>query len=501
MKYYTRFIPIALIVAMTVIFSGLSSCKSDPGEVIDPYYSPVNVSVTSFSLTEDDKVMENLDSVFFSIDLERGVIFNADSLPAGTKINKLVPDIQYSSNVSIAVIKMEGGDTRTGEVDYASTKTDSIDFTGKVTLTLAIPSADGDTLKKNYRLKVLVHNEKKDSLVWGDKAFAKLPSRLANPKNQKSLDFKGKAVSLIEENDGSFTYATSTDLYSNNWQKTSVSFPFTPDTRSLTATDRCLNILDESGNLYESTNGTSWTSTNEKWISIIGAYKDTAIGLKQTTNGLTYAQYPVRNINRCMVDPEFPVGGTSNFVILENKWTNSPVGFCIGGKMSNGKLTDATWAFDGSNWVKLSQGGIPAVSGATIIPYYSYRNTQSAWTQTEYTAWLAVGGTMSDGTINRTVYVSYDNGVTWGKGNNQMQLPDEIPDMTACDNVVMYSQKKATISDYWTRAGGSTPTMDGDYIIWECPYIYLLGGMDKSGLLQNSIWRGVLARFTFTPII
>lgn len=500
MKYYKRFTPTALIAAVVAILSAFSSCKSETEE-FDPYYTPVNVSVTSFSLNADDDVMSNLDSVFFSIDLDRGVIFNADSLPLGTKIDKLVPDIEYSSHVTKAIIKMEGGSTRTGEVDYTTSDTDSIDFTGKVTLTLSIPFADGDTLKKDYDLKVLVHKQKKDSLMWGDKAYAKLPSRYANPKNQKSLDFKGKAVSLIEESDGSYTYATSSDLYSNNWQKIPVSFPFTPDTRSLTATDRCLNILDTGGNMYESTDGSTWIATGEKWISIIGAYKDTAIGLKQTTNGISYAQYPLKDLNPGIVDPDFPVSGTSNFVILENKWTNSPVGFCIGGRMINGKLTDATWAFDGSNWVKLSQGGIPAVSGATIIPYYSYRKTQSEWTQTEYTAWLAVGGSKSDNTLNRTVFISYDNGVTWGEGNEQMQLPQEIPDLTGCDNVVMYTQKKAAISDYWTRAGGSTPTVDGDYIIWECPYIYLLGGKNANDELQNSIWRGVLARFTFTPII
>lgn len=482
------------------LFTSLTSCKSD-SEEIDPYLTPVNVAVTSFSLTEDKNVMAHLDSVFFSIDLDNGVIFNADSLPVGTKINKLIPEIKYSNYVNGAVIKMEGGDTRTGEVDYITSATDSIDFTGKVTLSLSIGYASGDTIRKDYQIKVLVHKEKKDSLVWGDKAMAKLPSRYANPKNQKSLDFKGMAVSLIEESDGSYTYATSTDLYENSWQKAQISFAFTPDTRSLTATDRCLNILDSNGNLYESTDGKTWNATGEKWISVIGAYKDTAVGLKQTTNGISYAQYPLKNLNQCQVDAEFPISGTSNFVILENKWTSSPVGFCVGGKMSNGSLTDATWAFDGANWVKLAKGGIPAVEGASLIPYYNYRNTQSDWTQTEYNVWMVIGGTKSDNTLNRTVYISYDNGVSWSKGNEQLQLPEEIPTMTGCDNVVMYSQKKAAISDYWTRAGGSTPSVDGDYIIWECPYIYLLGGKNENGNLQNSIWRGVLARFTFTPII
>lgn len=500
-KYNKKIASRFLIVALAAMLLGATSCKSDPEEEIDPYLIPANVAVTSFSLTEDDNVLANLDSVFFSIDLKNRVIFNADSLPVGTKINKLIPVIEYSSYVNGATITMEEGETRTGEVNYIESPTDSIDFTGKVTLTLSVGYADGDTIRQSYRVKVLVHKENTDSLIWGDKAFSKLPSRLENPKNQKSIDFKGMAVSLIEESDGTYTYATSSNLYDNTWNKIQESFTFVPDVRSLTATDRCLNILDKDGNLYESTDGSNWTSVGEKWISIIGAYKDTAIGLKQSSNGLSYAQYPLKNLNASQVDPEFPVSGTSNFVILENKWTTSPVGFCVGGKLSNGKLSDATWAFDGANWVKLTEGGIPNVEGASLIPYYNYRNTQSTWSKTEYNVWMVIGGTKADGTMNRTVYISYDNGVNWDKGNEQLQLPEEIPALTGCDNVVMYSQKKAAISDYWTRAGGSTPSVDGDNILWECPYIYLLGGMNESGKLQNSIWRGALARFTFTPII
>lgn len=500
-KYYKKISRATLTVALATLALSVTSCKSDDPEEIDPYIVPANVAVTSFSLTEDDDVMEHLDSVFFSIDLKNKVIFNADSLPVGTKIDKLIPVIEYSSSVNGVTIKMEDGGTRTGEVDYIESPTDSIDFTGKVTLSVSIGYSSGDTIRQDYRVKVLVHQERTDSMIWGDKAYASLPSRMPNPKDQKSINFKDKVVSLIEESDGTYTYAVSTNLYDNTWTKTQESFSFTPNVRSLTATDECLNILDANGNLYKSTNGTTWESCGEKWHTIIGAYKDSAIGLKQSTNGLSYAQYPLKDLNQVQVDPEFPVSNTSNFVILESKWTTSPVGFFVGGKMSNGHLSDTTWAFDGRNWIKLTEGGVPEVEGASLIPYYSFRNTQSDWTKTEYTVWMLIGGTKEDGSMNRAVYISYDNGVNWSKGNELMQLPEEIPALTGCDNAVMYTEKKAVISDYWTRAGGSTPTVDGDNIIWECPYIYLLGGKNESGALQNSIWRGVLARFTFTPLI
>ena len=310
------------------------SCNEKTEEV-EIYLTPSNVAVTAFSLNTDDKVMENLDSVFFSIDLENGVIFNADSLPVGTKIDKLVTSIKYSSYVTKATLKMEDGQTRTGEVDYLTSPTDSIDFTGKVTLTL---STDNDQLSREHRIKVNVHKEKTDSLVWGDRAMSKLPSRHDSPRNQKSLDFNGKAISLIEENDGTYTFASSDNLFDGIWQKAAVTFPFTPDVRSLCATTSNLLILDIEGKMYQSADGFSWTATGETWAGMLGAYLDTAIGLKNGSQGLEYAQYPHKNLNVTQIDPEFPISGYSNFVILANQWTSSPVGFFAGGTRTDGTL-------------------------------------------------------------------------------------------------------------------------------------------------------------------
>ena len=122
---FRRFSGCLLAGAATV---AVVSCN-EKTEDVEIYLTPSNVAVTAFSLNEDDDVMANLDSVFFSIDLANGVIFNADSLPVGTKIDKLVTTIKYSSYVTKATINMENGETRTGEVDYLNSPTDSIDFT------------------------------------------------------------------------------------------------------------------------------------------------------------------------------------------------------------------------------------------------------------------------------------------------------------------------------------------------------------------------------------
>ncbi len=217
-------------------------------------------------------------------------------------------------------------------------------------------STDNDQLSRTYRIKGECAQRKTDSLIWGDKAISKLPSRLPDPRNQKSIDFNNRAVSLIEENDGTYTFATSDNLFESTWQKNAATFPFTPNVRSLCATTSRLLLLATDGKMYESADGSSRTATGETWTAMLGSYLDTAIGIRNGANGAEYAQYPQKNLNVCAIDPEFPVSGYSNFVILENQWTSSPVGFFAGGTCADGSLSDATWAFDGYNWIKLAEG-------------------------------------------------------------------------------------------------------------------------------------------------
>lgn len=103
----------AIALAVISAAAGFVACNSssyDNEELI----LPSGTAVKSFSLAEDDSVMANLDSVFFTIDLVGGRIFNADSLPYGTKVTGLVPSIttlQTASNVELRVTRSNGTDT------------------------------------------------------------------------------------------------------------------------------------------------------------------------------------------------------------------------------------------------------------------------------------------------------------------------------------------------------------------------------------------------------
>lgn len=492
-----------LMVAVLIMFASCnSSSEDDPGTVT------VNaVNVSSFSLKADSKILSGLDNVYFSIDLKKGIIFNADSLPKGTRVTDLIPVISYGSAVTGAVITMEGGQKRQGEINYISTQTDSVDFTGRVFLKLT--SAEGNYMR--YELKVNVHKMEPDSLWWGKTSISKLPSRLESPKSQKTVMYKDKVTSLIQESNDTYTLSQALEPSVDQWTKEESEFKFTPDIRSLTATDDALYILATDGTLYTSQDGLTWDSTSRHWDNIIGGYASTLLGIKTVNGQRVHTGYPSGMVTESAIDPRFPIKEYSNLHCMTSIWSDVPTGILVGGIDGNGEISSRVWGYDGNEWVLLSEGEIPPLRGATLIPYFAYRNTSSTtWNFKEYSVLMLTGGIASDGTFNRSLYLSYNNGVVWKLGSEYMQLPDNIPGMWNCDNVIASTSLSSNIEPKgWTSVvDGNVPrwykvnyTLDGYNIEWECPYIYLFGGEKTDHTLYNTIWRGVINRLTFAPLI
>lgn len=488
----------------------LTACNSkDDEEDADTLQTPVtDVAVNSFSLKSNVKVLTGLDSVYFSIDLKKGVIFNADSLPKGTDVTKLVPEIKFPQNVTGASIEMTGGKVRTGVVDYRRTPGDSIDFSGKVVLTLT--SSAGNS--RSYDLKVNVHEMDPDSLCWGATAMSHLPARMSSPRNQRTVQNGDKVVCLIEEADGSYTIASTLHPENAAWDRKAVNLSFTPRTRTLTATATALYILDDKGDLYTSADGLSWTPSASGWSGILGAYGSELLGLRKESGVYSIVSLsgnvPATTIEGAMAS--FPVEDYSNMYCYKSKWMKSPIAIILGGVSASGSVSDCVWGFDGDSWVILSQGQIPALRGAALIPYVSYLRTGSIRDYNEFSTLLVAGGISADGEFNSSLYLSYNNGISFSKGTGLMQMPEYIPGMWEVDGIVSSTPRQTEITSAawetkpaaklqpWYRVQA---TIDGSTVKWDCPYIYLFGGLDETGLLYNTIWRGVINRLTFTPII
>lgn len=489
------------------VVTGVQSCNDDPTSE-DPIINNSSVSVNGFSLKANLKVMSGLDSVFFSVDLTRGVIFNADSLPKGTDVTSLIPIISLPSSVTSAKITMEGGTKRQGEVDYKSDMSDSIDFSGKVTLLLG--AANGN--HKAYSVKVNVHKMEPDSLWWGTTAHASLPTRKGAPSNQRTIAAGDKTVCLTMENDGSYTLAQTSDPYENQWEKSAVSFPFTPKVRSLSYAGESYYILSTDGYLYRSADGIVWDSTGKKAENILGAYTDKLLYLSRQDDGLHFASYPeTAGYPTGLVPADFPVSNYSNFHTIESKWWTQPVGLMYGGRTASGKLSGGVWSFDGTNWANIAANDfLPQLEGAVLVPYFAFKQTANRWIFNEHSVLMLIGGRNAEGQVNRNIYISYDNGVNWSLTGELMRMPDFIPGLWDLDATVANTAMEGNFQPTGWSAS-QTPKLPGYYkvdysidgfdVSWECPYIYLFGGRGVDGKLNDSIWRGVIRRLTFIPVL
>lgn len=454
-----------------------------------------NTLVTSFHLKADSKVMANLDSVFFSIDLENCLIFNADSLPKGTDVSKVIPIVTCASGVSGVVFDMQGGSVRTGTSDYIRNPSDSIDFTGRVSL--RVTAADGTT-SSTYEIKVNVHRTDPDSLSWGNSAVGCLPSRLGSPKAQKTIDCDGLPVTLLRESDDTYTLARG--LQSGEWSKTAVTPGFTPDIRSLEYAGSAFYILDTDGRLMASADAQSWTDTGRRWTTLTGSYGSHVLGLEADGAGHRYAAYPdIEGFNTDAAPATFPVSGTSRLISITNKWMQTPIAILVGGRAADGSLSNATWGFDGSTWANLTETPPPAIDEPVIIPYFMYKRAGALWIYDRYSVLLLMGGRTADGALNRTVYISYDTGLTWEKAPQSLALPDGIPSFRSADCVIATHTMTADFKPVLTPLSDDFQT-DGYTVTWRCPYIYLFGGIGAESRLLDSIYRGVINRLTYRPI-
>lgn len=513
-----KLIPIYAFLTALAMFVTISCNPSEEEEAEDleqDFIASANTMITGFSLEENDSVLSGLDSVYFAINLDERRIYNPDSLPKGTDITRLLANISYESTAT-ATIEITGATTMrdtTFTYDIDST-TDSIDFTGNVYLT--IRAANGVSTRE-YRIDINVHRMEPDSLYWNEMARTALPSRTSTVLAQKTVQSGSMLFCLMEEGDG-FTMASTDNPETNAWEKTKLELSFTPDLASLAANDNRLFVLDENGRLHYSENGSDWTDATLTLYHLIGGYNDRLLAVSHEDG--TYYQivyYPASGkIEKTEAESTFPVEGTSQVCKYTTPWQTSDQVFFVGGICADGSKTGAMWGYDGSSWGELSRSQMPARSDVTLFAYR--QRMGSIFTDTEYPVWIAMGGFDESGRATKEVYVSFDNGINWKQGDELLQLPDYFTAFAGAQAYVyksVMSETRATshgsrdwtsypsrrLPAWWSIADDVRTRVSAPVTSWECPYIYLFGGIDDSGMLQNSIWKGVINRLTFKPIV
>ena len=240
------------------------------------------------------------------------------------------------------------------------------------------------------------------------------------------------------------------------------------------------------------------------------------LGARSDNDGWKHVTYPATT--ELPVEAGCPVGGTGQMMVYETKWSVMPLAMFVGGRDASGVVVGSAWGYDGKIWAKISNTDIDEREDVTLFPYFTPKVNTTNWKVTERSVLVALGGKYetTEGTVtSKNVYVSYDQGLNWKEADSYMQLPEHIPGFVSAQAVVMDATIYASrsFSDVWTQfPSRQLPAwavrLDDSQMSrvikpetqWECPYIYLFGGEDADGNLFDTVWRGVITRFTFKPL-
>lgn len=477
-------IPIYLLAAFMLGFSAVScNSDSDEDEPTPDLSDEYAVMVKSFSLQQNDAVLANLNNVFFTIDLDKAVVFNADSLPVGTKVDALVVSMSLS-DPSSAYITMPGKTQTDTVVNFLTDATTPINFS-RGYVDLEMTSYNGAKTRR-YTIKVNVHHTDADSLCWGSTAMSALPTSLSHVTAQKTVLYQEKALCLTTDGSAWCRAVSADPADPASWTTEAVSLPSGAQVQTLAASSDALYVI-ASDKLYKSSDaGASWSDTGAGMCHIYGVVDGIVAGVRRSAdNGYLHVTYPAST--ETPVPAGCPVKGTSEPVVYSTEWSEQNQMMVLGGETASGELTGDVWCFDGSVWADITAAPIPEVKGAAIVPYFAVR-VGSNWIAKRRTIIFAIGGIDKDGAAVTKTYLSYDRGVHWAEAPEHMQLPEELAPRA-------YAQALVFDTRFDAASRATKPITE-----WECPYVYLFGGTDTQGQLYDQVWRGAINRFTFKPL-
>lgn len=490
-----RLLPIGIVAlaALTV----LPACNSKLDDTDDTIMAQ-SVAVNAFRLSEDNKIMAHLDTVFFAVDLISKSIYNADSLPYGSPTNKLVPVVSVGDMVSVIEFTVSRPDKPDTIYDYLAHPADSIDFSNGP-VKMRVVSGNG-LVEMTYNVQVNVHEVEPDSLIWGDAAIRTLPTKFTAATRQKT-SANSSAIYCLTETGGRYCLAKA-PAPDGEWEMDYVQMPPRAVTNSFTAAENRLYILGvddtaEGNALYYSEDGgQSWTPTPIHMENIYGA-----LGAGVCGPLYTEGQWLLASSSTSALIPlpqGMPVAQYSNPAYYSFPLSTGTQLLIVGGVDSDGNPCGA-WSYDGNGWVRLSAPFAAAYRQMNLISFVSF-TVNNALIPREWPTMYAFGGRNVDGHIERTVYRSTDYGMTWKEAPSMQQIPETITlgfgaQAFVYNRTLLPSRSADTWEPIAPRSRATRPIES-----WECPYIYVFGGYNESVATYNTIWRATLNRLTFKPM-
>lgn len=440
----------------------LSSClNSDENTITE--IAP-NCQISSFTLATDSVKM--LEKVKFSIDQLNGRIFNADSLPYGTEIEKVVCTLKYMNSYAIGGIQVQ--QEAISDTLAWWNGTDSLDFSKPVKF--KIYAYDAVTTKEYYA-QVNIHQVVPDSMAWSLYADGVWNEAL---REQKVLVYTTSGQQayyyMYAEPAAGKGYKLYRSPVNDVRAWTELSLTGLPDEQvrisQLTAYDDRFYVPTTDGKLYDSADGQAWSRIEEapavKYLlgNVAASEKQPAVlcGISEGADGLRFAAMgeDQKWTSGDAVPAGFPLTGfgASEYSVMYHAYL-----MVVAGRDKDNRLVNSSWGtMNGTNWALLSdveQQPFDNREGVMVTPYDDRL--------------FLIGGLDASGKALKDIYTSTDYGVTWVLSDSLVVMP----------------------ADYTAR-GFASVQVDKEQ------FMFFFGGKIAPGANElNQIWRGRINRLGF----
>jgi len=410
-----------------------------------------NAQIASFSLSNDS--IDGLSNVVFTIDQINNRIFNKDSMPYGTVIDrKVIVTVTFDLGAQAILL------VSTATNDSIWDISDSVDFSAPVIIT--VYPYDGVSTK-TYEAQLNIHQVNPDSIVWNGNTEL-MPEKQFD--DMKVLLYGDYYLMYAQEESG-FNYYKAHAGEPEIWENQTLNgFPSNASISQIVEYKDILYLHTEDGELFSSPDGSDWSKVAEAPVitTLIGSIPAEEANTKPVLSGITEQEGVLRFITMdsvgvwtagSVVPEQFPLTGfsTTNYLLM-----HYPRLTIASGRCGNDELSDKAWStLDGLNYAPLTNANVAFTprEGASIAFYDD--------------SLYLVGGIDASGTPLNEIYTSRDNGITW--------------------RLTEY-----TMSEDYSARGFTSLIIDKDN------YMLLFGGKaNKNSKAFNHLWRGRINRLGF----
>ena len=387
---------------------------------------------------------------------DTGLIYCADSLLYGTRLDSVVPYVMYMETPGLATFYLP-------DTVIESTGVDTMDFTQQP-IYLRVVSSDLEH-EKWYTFSIFVHQADPDLYVW-----EQLTSQIFAPQQCDTKAFYHQGKLLLMVNNGLSTQAyQSAD--GSTWALLSdhiASLPTPCHVRDIMQHHDTLYYIADN-TLYRSTDGltwTAWTNTASEYelVNMVVSFDGKAWCLVENTSKALQLAIVSADSIEIMTDIAGLVDGVlpANFPISDfaalsfGSSSERPRAMIVGGYNMAGEVVNTRWnlefaATDGYRMKDFSivQPNFKSLIGVSIVQYADQL--------------MMFGGTDNDLKWRSDMLYSDDEGMNW-----------YVPDTT-----------HNKLPDNYTSRQNQSVVVDNDH------NIYIIGGQSKSQSLGD-VYRGYL---------